>query len=94
MQKLCGRGSRRNLSGGRTSDEAHVSRLRSGSFGNQNASAYARHRRCYDEMAQHTGVGRSIGMVMPHRSERGSKQQHEECYRDQDTQGSLWVSHF
>jgi len=33
-------------------------------------------------------------MVMPHRSERRPEQQHEECYRDQDTQGSLWVRHF
>jgi hypothetical protein len=94
MQKLCGRGSCWNLPGGRTSDEADVATLRSGSFGNQNANAYARHRRCYEEMAQHTRVGRSIGMVMPHGSERGSEQQHEECYRDHDTQGSLWVSHF
>jgi hypothetical protein len=33
-------------------------------------------------------------MVMPYCSERRPEQQHEECDRDQDTQGSLWVRHF
>jgi hypothetical protein len=50
MQKLCGRGSRGNLPRGRAGDEADISRLRPGTFGNQNACTYARHRRCYDQM--------------------------------------------
>jgi hypothetical protein len=74
MQKLCGRGSGGNLSRGRGSNKANVSRLRPGTFGNKSACTYARNRRCYDQMAQHTGVSRSIGMVMPHGSERRPEQ--------------------
>jgi hypothetical protein len=65
---LCGRGSCGNLRWSSLSNEVNVVRKGSGADGDQRARADACHRRYDDQVAQRTGVGSRIGMVMPNRS--------------------------
>ena len=94
MRRLCGWSARGNLPGGRWRDEATVLRLRPGTVGDQNAGTNARRRWGDDQVAKRTGVGRSVDVVMPDRSEGRPEQQHEQCYRDQYAPRSFRVRHF
>jgi len=94
MRLLSGRCSGGNPSRSGGSYKASVLRSRPRTPGDRNTCSNAGQRWRDEQMAERTGVGRRIGVVMPDHSEGRPEQYHEQHYRDHYTPDSFLVRHY